>query len=344
MQSNDSNQGNDDIGADIAASIEKLKEASAPETEAPIDVISDEPAVPVEAEKPKPERKSKTLTLPDAALSEDVAPEVPAAPKYNVPQGYSAVVKEKWNTLPPEVQADLVRREEDFHKMVTARDGELNLGREIKDVITPYMPIIQAEGSTPKETINNLLNTAYVLRTGRPEQKQHIVRAICEQYDIPVEGLVRQQEYVDPTVAQLQQELAALRQQADPNVLFSQLQEQQERANIHREADAFVRDPANIYFEKVKPYMAAFLTNGDARNYKEAYDMACQAHPEVRSILEANAKAAEAEKRKAEIRAKQHAASSVTGSPATPVSNTSNSTNDIESAVRAAMRSVKGTI
>lgn len=324
----------DDIGADIAASIEKLKVESEKDTEIgePNGVI-DDPA-------PAKEQES-SLKVESDTISE---PELPPAPKYSAPQGYSAKVKEQWAALPEDVQAELVKREDDFHKMVTSRDGELNLGREMKEVINPYLPTIQAEGGTPVTAVRDLLNTAYVLRTGTPDQKLAIVKSVCQQYGIPVEGVAQDQEYVDPTIQSLQQELAQLKQMANPEQLISRLQQEQERSTIQKEADAFARDPANKYFEKVKPFMAAFLGEGVARDYKEAYDMACNAHPEVRSILDAEKKAAETEKRKAEIRAKQNAASSITGSPATAVSNAGSPTDDIETAVRAAFRSASGQI
>jgi hypothetical protein len=320
MQSNDSNQDeiidNDDVGADIAATIEKLKAEPEPVVDPlPVAEPTDEPAEPI-----APVRK------------------------YDAPQGYTAKVKEKWDTLPEDVQAELVKREEDFHKMVTSRDGELNLGREMKEVITPYLPIIQAEGGTPAKAVGDLLNTAYVLRTGTPEQKSAIIRTVCQQYGVDINSAVGEQEYIDPTIQSLQQEIANLKKMANPEQLISRLQQEQEKSTIQKEADAFARDPANKYFDKVKPFMTAFLGEGIAKDYKEAYDMACNAHPEIRSILDAERKAAEQEKRKTELKAKQNAASSVVGSPATIVSNAESPTDDIESSVRAAFRAANGQI
>jgi hypothetical protein len=321
MQSIDSNQDEvvevDDIEADIAASIEKLsapKEPETPQEPAAADVAEVEQ--PVEVEKPK------------------LAP----------PSSYTATVKEKWDTLDPVVQAELVKREEEVHRMLTSPTGELNFGRAMKETIAPYLPIIQAEGGTPETAVKDLLNTAYILRQGTPQQKQQVVKSVCEQFGIDFNGAVGEQEYVDPTIQSLQQEIAQLKQLANPDTLIKQLQETQERSNVQKEADAFARDPANKYFDKVRPFMAAFLGEGVAKDYKEAYEMACNAHPEVRSILESERKAAEQEKRKTELRAKQNAASSIVGSPATAVSNTNSQTDDIESAVRAAMRAATGAI
>lgn len=326
MQSIDSNQdevieADDDIGADIAASIEKLstpKEPEAPQEPAVADVVEVEQ--PVEVEKPK----------------------------LAAPSSYTAPVKEKWDTLDPVVQAELIKREEEVHRMLTSPTGELNFGRSMKETIAPYMPIIQAEGGTPETAVRDLLNTAYILRQGTPQQKQQVVRSVCEQFGIDFNGVVGEQEYVDPTIQsmqeQLQQGLAQIKQLSNPETLIKQLQETQERSNVQKEADAFARDPANKFFDKVRPFMAAFFQEGVAKDFKEAYEMACNAHPEVRSILEAERKAAEQEKRKTELRAKQNAASSIVGSPATAVSNTNSQTDDIESAVRAAMRAATGAI
>lgn len=332
MPLNDLNQDsieedNDDVGADISASIEKLNaEPEAVEEESQPETAEDIPD-----------------ELPDAGGQLEEAEPIKTS-KYEAPQGYTAKVKEKWDSLPEEVQAELVKREEDFHKMVTSRDGELNLGREMKEVISPYLPIIQAEGGTPAGAVKDLLNTAYVLRTGSNVQKQAVIKTVCQQYGIDPSTLNDDQEYVDPTIQSLQQEIANLKKMANPDELISRLQKEQERSTIQKEADAFARDPANKYFDKVKPFMAAFLGEGVAKDYKEAYDMACNAHPEIRSILEAERKTAEQEKRKLELKAKQNAASSVIGSPATAVSNADTPQDDIEQAVRSAMRAASGKI
>lgn len=329
MQSNDLNQDNtpieinddDSLRDSIKAAMEKSK--SEPEAPEPIkEAAKDEAPEPVKTETP-----------------------VIAEPKYKAPEGYTPAFKEKWGTLPEEVQAEIYKREQDFHKMVTARDGELNLGKEMKEVINPYLPIIQAEGGTPATAVRDLLNTAYVLRKGTPEQKLAVVQTVCQQYGIDIGTINQEKEYIDPTISQLQQEINRLKTVADPDAIYKQLQERQERDTIQKEANAFASNPEHKYFEKVKPFMASFLGEGIAKDYKEAYDMACHAHPEVRSILEAEKKAAEQEKRKQEVAAKVNAASSITGSPATnTVSNAVSPSDDIETTIRAAFRAASGKI
>jgi len=235
-------------------------------------------------------------------------------PKIEAPQGWKAEMKEKWSTLPPDVQAEINRRENDMHKMFTSRDGELRLGKDMKDVIQPYMPVITAEGGNPVAAVQSLLNTAYRLRTGSPEQKAGLLREIAKQYNIPLDMAAQETQGHDELTA-LRQEMQQLRQQADPRVVFEQLQQQQEAVKLQSEVNAFAANPANKHYEAVRPYMVSLLTSGQAKDLQEAYDTACWANPSIRSTMLDAGKAAEAEKRKTEITAKKNAAVSIKGSP-----------------------------
>lgn len=259
------------------------------------------------AKEEEPQEVKETTEEP-----QEVVKEVPPAP-----QSWGASVKGKWSELPDEVRSEILKREQDIHKAFTSQDGELRLGREIKDVITPYMAQIQAEGATPVQAVASLLNTAHILRTGTPEQKKALIINTAKQYNVDI-GAVHEEEYVDPTIAQLKQQIEELRQLANPQVIESRLTERMEAGKIKQDIAAFASDPAHVHFETVKPLMASLLGTGQAKDLKEAYDMACMANPTIRSTLEA-AKQAELEaKRKQEIANKKRAASSVTGSPAIP--------------------------
>ena len=276
----------------------------------PADVV-EEIAEPVIAEVADPVEKP---TVEVAEVAEPVTPAIEA------PQAWTGPMKEKWATLPADVQAEINRRENDFHKMVTSREGELRLGKDMKDVITPYMPIITAEGGNPVAAVQSLLNTAYQLRTGTPQQKAELVRQIAEQYGVDL-GQATQQQPQDNYLASLQNEIAQLKQAVNPQAIMSQLQEQQEHVKIQSDISAFAANPANKHFETVKATMAPLLASGRAKDLQEAYDMACYADPTIRSTLLQEQASEQAAKRKAEVIAKKQAAVSVTGSPSSSVGN-----------------------
>lgn len=303
---------------DLKAAMQEVKE-----TETPVDEPKEEPV--------------KELQTTEEPVKEPIVEEKKEV-KDDAPAALSAAAKAKWNDLPPEIKSEWSKREADIHKMFTSHDGELRLGRELKDVITPYMPIIQAEGGTPAKAVQELLNTAYVLRTGNPYQKAQILQQVAETYGIDMSLLNQQQQYVDPTIQQLQQQIAHLSQVANPDNIQRQLQERLESAKIESEIDAFAADTKNAHFNNVKPQMAVLLDSGQAKSLQEAYDMACWANPTIRSTLMNNISADEQAKRKSEIEAKKKAAVSVTGSPGVNVPNTGSPDRTLRDELRAQIR------
>lgn len=260
------------------------------------------------------------------------------------PASLSSAMKEKWKTLDADVKAEWSKRENDIHQMVTRHDGELNLGRKMKEVINPYMPIIQAEGGTPEGAVRDLLNTAYVLRTGSPQQKAEIIRTVAQQYGVDLTQAAQPQEQVHPVIAQLQQQIADLQNKANPEAIRNQLQSELESASIKEQITAFASDASNIHFETVKAPMAALLDSGQASTMKEAYDAACWANPTIRASLLKEQQAQLEAKRKEEIKAKKQASASISGSP--ELTSPANRANKIslEDELRAQMREASGLI
>jgi hypothetical protein len=285
----------DDVSADLAAAIAEVEGAERGEDGKFVAKDKEEETAPVEPVAAEPVK------------------EIPPPP-----QSWGESVKQSWASLPDDVRASILKREADAHKEFTAPDGALRLGREVKEIVTPYMAQIQAEGATAPQAIASLLNTAHILRTGTPEQKKALILNTAKQFGVDIGAVQEEQEYVDPTIAQLKSQVEELKRLADPNYIRSTLTKEMESTKIQSDIAAFASNSANVHFETVKPLMASILNAGQAKDLKEAYDMACMANPTIRSTLEA-AKAAETEaKRKQEIMAKKRAASSVTGSSAVP--------------------------
>jgi len=256
---------------------------------------------------PNPEKSSPAAETP-------ATPETPKAPAIEAPQGLPAAVKAKWASLDPEMQAALKAREDDVHKMFTRNDGELNLGRKMKDVIQPYMQIIHAEGGTPETAVQSLLNTAYVLRTGSPQQKAGLVQQLIQAYGVDTSLMGHPQQAQGNDYAALQRKLAEVEARANPEAITRQLREQMETDKVNEEVKAFAADAANQHYEAVRLDMASMLQSGSAKTLREAYDKAIWANPDLRSTLLTAQTAEKEAKRKAELEAKKKAAVSVTGS------------------------------
>lgn len=249
------------------------------------------------------------------AASEPVASE----PVVRAPEGWTAEAKAEFGNLPKVIQNEVLRREADIHKGLTRDSEERAFAKQMREVVTPYMPIITAEGGNPVAAVQNLLNTAYLLRTASPAEKGRMIQQLAQQYgaEMPAPG---EQPYVDPTVQALQSRVA----QMDQWIQQSQIsQQQQQEMAVQSQIQAFASDPANQHFEQVKAHMASLLSNGLAADLKDAYQQAIWANPDVRSSLLSEQSRTAEEKRIADIKARtdkaRSAAVSVRGSPGTAV-------------------------
>lgn len=314
--------------------IDAMAETKAPEVvvDTPIDAAAEEIA-PQEGRDEKGRFRAK-----EGAETAEPVVDVPAVKPVDAepPVSLTGAIKAKWKDLPEDVRAEWSKREADITKAMTSHDGDLRLGREMKDVVMPYMPIIQAEGGTPASAVKDLLNTAYVLRTGTPQQKAQLLHKVAQQYGVDLSA-PQEQDPTDPLQA-LHNKIAQLEQAANPQVMRQQYQAQVEEERIVNEVKAFSSDPSKKHYQQVKAEMAALLGNGAAANMQEAYDKACWANPSVRSTLIAEQSAADQAKRKAEMDAKKKASSSITGSPGITVPNTGVPDRSLRDELRANIR------
>lgn len=260
-------------------------------------------------------KEPKLKVVKPQAQSTELAPVIDK-PKVEAPQSYSAAVKAKWQELPTEIQQELTKREQEFHKELTRHDEERLFGRQIKSVVAPYEAMIRAEGGTADKAVAELLNTAYLLRTASPQQKGQLIWQVARQFGADMANTQQAQAAVDPRLQHLQNELQQMKGTLQQQVT---LKEQQEQASINNTITTFAASPGHEHFEAVKAHMAALLQNNLAKDLQDAYDQAVYARPDIRSTLLEKQSADLAAKRIAETKAKAEAAkragSSVRGAP-----------------------------
>lgn len=258
------------------------------------------------------------------------------------PEFWPQARKDKFNSLAPDVQEMMLDRESEVEKGFTKMDEDRNFGKTLKEVITPYMATIQAEGGTPQGAVKDLLNTAYVLRTGSPQQKAAIVQQVIKQYGINPQLLGISQTQEQASGAQGQQQHAAIPHVNPEEIkrsIMNELQTQQMNDRISQELKAFTEDTKNVHFSNsaVKDYMSSLLGAGKANNFQDAYDQAVWLVPEIRSALIAAQTQPQQAQRTQEIAAKKKAGSSVSGSPGIVVPNSGNPNRSLREELEANM-------
>ena len=269
------------------------------------------------AEKPEKTVKAVKQVAETPVVEQPVEPDVP------MPKSYSKVVEAAWKDLPKPIQAEINKREQEFHRELTKQDEERLTGKQFKDIVTPYMAQIRAEGSDALTAVQSLFNMAHILRAGTPQQKAQLLSDTARQFGVDMRYAQQNQPQIDPVVNQALQRVQALEQQLQAQ---QQSVKQQQEGKMVELVNSFASDTANYpHFASVEAEMMALLQGGmfkgdnPADRLKKVYDYAVHANPQTRSSLIQTAQMQSQEKRVADQKAKADAArkagSSVRGKP-----------------------------
>jgi hypothetical protein len=234
-----------------------------------------------------PSEESETEVPKEAAEPKDdgEAPKVaPDAPKP--PAGFSAASKAQWDKLPDAVKADIAKRE------VVVADGFKQFSRY--DGLGKFADLCERNGTNLTTAVAqyNQLENLFV------RDPVAGITAICQRLNIDPRiltsamqahygGLLgpqgQQQPSQPPAVNGYQQH--QLNPEALINEAVNRFNQQQSERDTQSQISAFMADPANRYFENVRPQMVAALQSGQASTLKEAYDAALWMNPETRAIM-----------------------------------------------------------
>src|SRR5699024_5242720 len=167
------------------------------------------------------------------------------------PSSWKKDISEKWSELPPDVRAEIHRRESDYHKGIEQYKQAVEQVEYLQQAIAPYMQNIQASGVPPEQALQHLLGVEHTLRNGTAEQKTNIIAEIARDYVIDLSA-VTPAPPVDPQMQQLMQQNRQLQQ-------FQQTVQQQQQNAIISEIDMLRNNAENNHFATVREDMAFLL-------------------------------------------------------------------------------------
>lgn len=282
----------DDIGAILNTSMDEIYDS--------LDSTQDEAA-----EKPRDESgkftKAEQQGEPEAAeeAPEEATEEVAEAPKevkpVKAPATWGRAVREKFATLDPEVQAEILKREADQARGIQRYAEDAKYAHTIRQIVAPYEHIIRAEGGTPEAAIQDLLNTAALLRTGSPQQKAQVLLQAAHTFGADLSGLIAQQQQLQqmpPEYRQLVERQAALEAEiARRDAEYARQAAMREQSEVgaafdvvHQFANATDEGGSLKYphFDTLRPMMVQMLESGIATDLQDAYAKAEWSVPEIR--------------------------------------------------------------
>lgn len=255
-----------------------------------------------------PKQPDPTAVATDPNKVEQVAPpEAKARPA--APQSWKAEYRAKWDTLDPDVAAYINQRDEE-----TARGVE-PLKRVWKEV-QPYVDQMHARGVTAEYVVNDLMRTYNTLLNGDPQTKLQTLMNVAQACGIQLPmGGEQQQQYVDPNIQALQQQIQGL------NGVVTNFQHQQQAAQaaaINQQINEF--KASHEHFDAVQDTMARLLNAGEATDLDSAYTKAIRLHDDIFQRQQASQREAEETKKRQEAdrAAKAARANTVSTRSATP--------------------------
>lgn len=301
------------MAEDWKAIVAKHQVDEEPAAEAPESVEKTE--APEKAEKARDEKgkfaKAEKVEKPAPAATPEETPAEPqeaaAATPENpegrdlnrAPSSWKPAAKAAYNALPPEIKAEIHRRESDFMKGQSGLLPDAQFGKSIRQVAEPYRMLIESEGGTVEKAFSDLLRTAALFRTGTHQQKQQALSQIAHQYGIPMpqaqiggeQGAPQAgpQVYEDPRVSTLLQRMEA----------ESRQREQADNSRRTAAADKWMNEldakgqPVRPYLDNVIDDMVPLVAQMRARDpsvseaeiFQKAYEAATWANPEIRALL-----------------------------------------------------------
>jgi hypothetical protein len=220
------------------------------------------------------------------------APSAPVAPKTWRPEAAAAFA-----TLPPNIQAEIHKREEDMFRGLEQYRSAAQFGQSLHKSLEPYLPTLQQYRIDPAVQVAGLMKSHHTLALGTPQEKVALMTTLFRDYGIDLQSVATALDpgnapYIDPAVRDLTQTVQTLQSQ-----IAKQTQERlaEHQTKLRSQVDAFATNPANAYFNEVANDMAVLIDKGVCSTMEEAYEKAIWANPVTRAKEAARLAAEQAE-------------------------------------------------
>jgi len=272
-----------------------------------------------EQEKKEESPADKTAKPSDKALKEvldtakDTAQKKEPSTTTAAPVSWSKEAKAQWNTLPPDIQAAINKREKE------ASDGFKDYGektkrlKELETVLAPRQEAIRNFGVSEAQTVDRLFQWMEALANPNKQYAAQQLMLLGKNFGItlPANNAATQQQQEGGV--EIPEPLRNFMENINTKVETLEQQRQREAYDRQQSEQQGAKDYLNNWakdkphYEKVKTVMYGLLNSGaiplkdGALDLDSAYNQAVYANPEVRELVmqeEANQKAAKEEQKR----------------------------------------------
>jgi hypothetical protein len=250
--------------------------------------------------------------------AEPVVEEAQELPPLEAPPTWAQEIKEKFTKTPREWQEFLLQRHKDTESLVTKRTQEAAQARkaweQFSQTLAPYRTFFQREGMDDLGGIKFLLNNYAALR----QDPEGTIKHLAQRYGVNLSQT--QDQYVDPQVKALQDQIARLTahvEQQGMSASEAQVQSLTNSVGQWSQAKDEAGNPKYPYFDEVVEDMVANIhalrNRGEEVSLdklQDIYDRAVYANPSTRAKVLLAQK--ESEQKKLEEERKKKAAAART--------------------------------
>ena len=241
--------------------------------------LNDDP----DTEEVEPEAKEPPATEPPAPQPDTSE----AVQEVGAPKTWTKEALEEWTKVPPRVQQEVLKREEDFFRGIEGYKVMAERGQAYESVVEPYRALLTVNQVDPIQLFNSFAANHYMLWKGSPTEKLQLAANLMSSYGIDAVELAQFMQTVQAGGRPVDPELAALREEV--NQLRGGYQQQQRQTHdqlvqhAYSEIEVFRADPAHPFFDEVAQDIEQLLKTGAASGLADAYEIAVLRNPDLRA-------------------------------------------------------------
>lgn len=263
-----------------------------------------------------------TAKAPAAKATEKAGEAAAKTVGIKAPNSWKPAMREKWSSLPKEIQQEIARRERDINKGMHESGEARRFQNEFERTVQPFQSFIAAENSTPLKAVQNMMQTAATLRIGSPQQKAQTVAHLIKNFGIDVktlDSMLAGSYQTDPVQRQIQEAVAPVQEMVNRYQQQEASRHAELNQNVGSELENFAADPANEFFDDVRDTMADIMDMATNRGQKidlsTAYNRAIMMHDDIADVVTQRKLLEQAKRKNASTQAARKKAVSISGAP-----------------------------
>lgn len=321
--------------------------------EAEPEEVEAQPEVEAVAEDPAP---AEIQPGPKAEAPDQSEPPAASLPVDRAPASWAKETAESWAQIPEAARVQILQRERQVDSVLRESADSRKFTEALLERINPYKALIDAEGATPIQAIESLLQTGAKLRTSTAPELANLIAGMVTQFgtgrfgpqfvqmlDQSLTGFAQGQPQApaaQPDIsAQVQQQIAPMQD------YIQQLQQREAQhqaatqAQVDSEVEQFLLTQPHA--EELRETMADVVEIADRQGrtvtLQEAYETAMRMHPQLGQLV---VEKAASERAATETKRAQRARSnnlSVKGGP--PRSDAEDDNDSVRGAIESALAS-----